>query len=45
MFEDTGHVPMIERPETFNECVLEFIDEPRREQDEDVGEPAAGVSS
>ena len=45
VFEDTGHVPMIERPETFNQCVLEFIDEPRREQDEDVGEPAAGVSS
>ncbi len=45
VFDDTGHVPMIERPVTFNDCVLEFIDEPRGEQTEDVGEPAAGVSS
>ncbi|MBV9212701.1 MAG: alpha/beta fold hydrolase [Actinobacteria bacterium] len=45
VFEDTGHVPMIERPPTFNECLLEFVREPRREQTADVGEPAAGVGS
>jgi pimeloyl-ACP methyl ester carboxylesterase len=27
VFEDTGHVPMIERPETFNECAVEFLRE------------------
>jgi pimeloyl-ACP methyl ester carboxylesterase len=27
VFEDTGHVPMIERPTTFNECMLEFLHE------------------
>src|SRR5947208_6727555 len=45
VFDDTGHVPMVERPMTFNECVLEFISEPRGQQTEDVGKPAAGVSS
>jgi pimeloyl-ACP methyl ester carboxylesterase len=32
MFDDTGHVPMIERPETFNSTVLEFIGGPAPEQ-------------
>jgi pimeloyl-ACP methyl ester carboxylesterase len=27
VFEDTGHVPMIERPETFNQQLLEFLAE------------------
>jgi pimeloyl-ACP methyl ester carboxylesterase len=27
LFEDTGHVSMIERPETFNRCLMEFIAE------------------
>lgn len=45
VFDDTGHVPMVERPMTFNECVLEFISEPLGQQTEDVGKPAAGVSS
>ena len=25
IFEDTGHVAMIERPETFNHCLMEFV--------------------
>ena len=25
ILEDTGHVPMLERPETFNELVVEFL--------------------
>jgi pimeloyl-ACP methyl ester carboxylesterase len=41
VFEDTGHMPMVERPRTFNDAVLEFMDEPRREQSDDVGEPTA----
>jgi pimeloyl-ACP methyl ester carboxylesterase len=34
-FEDTGHVPMLERPQTFNDLVVEFLAEPdvsRREE-------------
>jgi len=27
VFKDTGHVAMIERPTTFNECLLEFLEE------------------
>ena len=27
IFEDTGHVPMIERPARFNRVVEEFLDE------------------
>ena len=32
MMEDTGHVPMIERPRTFNDRVLEFLAGPASEQ-------------
>ena len=39
VLDDTGHVPMIERPPTFNEVLIEFIREPRRQQTDDVGEP------
>jgi len=39
LLEDTGHVPMLERPRTFNRALLEFIREPRGEQTADVGEP------
>jgi pimeloyl-ACP methyl ester carboxylesterase len=45
VLEDTGHVPMIERAVTFNECVLEFIHEPRRRQTKEVGEPTTGVGA
>jgi pimeloyl-ACP methyl ester carboxylesterase len=27
LMRDTGHVPMIERPETFNRELIEFIDQ------------------
>ena len=27
ILEDTGHVPMIERPQTFNDCLMEFLAE------------------
>src|SRR3954468_3208860 len=27
VFEDTGHMAMIERPQTFNDCLLEFLAE------------------
>jgi hypothetical protein len=41
MMEDTGHVPMIERPRTFNDQVLEFLAGPAPEQGiaEAAGEP------
>jgi pimeloyl-ACP methyl ester carboxylesterase len=29
LMEDTGHVPMLERPATFNDQLLEFLAEPR----------------
>jgi hypothetical protein len=38
---DTGHMAMVERPPTFNRLLLEFLDEPRGEQTDDVGEPTA----
>ena len=37
ILEDTGHVPMLERPITFNRALLEFL-----EQDVAPAEPAAG---
>jgi pimeloyl-ACP methyl ester carboxylesterase len=41
MLEDTGHVPMIERPRTFNDEVLQFLAGPTPDQGiaEDAGEP------
>jgi pimeloyl-ACP methyl ester carboxylesterase len=41
VLDDTGHVPMIERPPTFNQALIEFVREPRRQQTTDVGEPTA----
>jgi pimeloyl-ACP methyl ester carboxylesterase len=32
MFEDTGHSPMMERPQTFNDCLVQFLAEERSEQ-------------
>ncbi|HEX8073485.1 MAG TPA: alpha/beta fold hydrolase [Thermoleophilaceae bacterium] len=43
VLEDTGHVSMLERPQTFNDCVLEFLHEPRDEPS-DVGRPAEGAA-
>jgi pimeloyl-ACP methyl ester carboxylesterase len=39
VMEDTGHVPMLERPETFNECLLDFLAE--RGEAEEQPKPAA----
>jgi pimeloyl-ACP methyl ester carboxylesterase len=39
MMDDTGHVPMIERPRTFNDKVLEFLAGPAPEQE--IAEEAA----
>lgn len=43
MLEDTGHVPMIERPVTFNDTVLEFLGGPAPDQGQGVGEPEAAA--
>ena len=32
LFEDTGHSPMMERPGTFNDCLLDFLAEERDER-------------
>ena len=29
LMEDTGHVPMLERPAQFNDCLMDFLAEPR----------------
>jgi pimeloyl-ACP methyl ester carboxylesterase len=29
LMDDTGHVPMLERPVKFNDCLIEFLAEPR----------------
>jgi pimeloyl-ACP methyl ester carboxylesterase len=29
VFDDTGHSPMMERPQTFNDCLMEFVTEER----------------
>jgi pimeloyl-ACP methyl ester carboxylesterase len=38
VLEDTGHVPQIERPKRFNDCVAEWL----ASDPESVGEPARG---
>ena len=38
MLEDTGHVPMIERPVVFNDAVLKFLSGSVPDQGEGVGE-------
>jgi pimeloyl-ACP methyl ester carboxylesterase len=45
VMEDTGHVPMMERPRRFNELLIEFAREPRGEQTDDVGQPTAEASA
>ena len=39
VFEDTGHVPMMERPRTFNDCVVQFLGDVRATLDT----PATGA--
>jgi pimeloyl-ACP methyl ester carboxylesterase len=41
VMEDTGHVPMLERPETFNRCLIEFIAERRGAGERSAEEAAA----
>jgi hypothetical protein len=31
-FDDTGHMPMIERPQAFNDCVVRFLADEASEQ-------------
>jgi pimeloyl-ACP methyl ester carboxylesterase len=43
IFEDTGHMAMIERPQTFNDCVFEFLaEEPDAAKSEAEVEAAGG---
>jgi pimeloyl-ACP methyl ester carboxylesterase len=37
LMEDTGHVPMLERPRTFNRCLLEFLAEERSAPRDEAG--------
>jgi pimeloyl-ACP methyl ester carboxylesterase len=41
LMRDTGHVPMLERPGTFNDSLMEFLDEPGPAEEK---ESAPGVS-
>jgi pimeloyl-ACP methyl ester carboxylesterase len=38
IFEETGHVPMLERPRSFNDCLMAFVHE--QDEAEADGEPA-----
>jgi pimeloyl-ACP methyl ester carboxylesterase len=46
VFDDTGHSPMMERPQTFNDCVVEFLaqeaDERPREGELEAAKAAGG---
>jgi pimeloyl-ACP methyl ester carboxylesterase len=37
LMTDTGHVPMLERPVTFNNCLIEFLAEPREAPRSEAG--------
>jgi pimeloyl-ACP methyl ester carboxylesterase len=41
VLEDTGHVPMIERPQTFNDLLVEFLHEPASGAPDRVADEAA----
>jgi pimeloyl-ACP methyl ester carboxylesterase len=41
IFEDTGHVPMLERPETFNSLLMEFLAEEYPATESESAEAAA----
>jgi pimeloyl-ACP methyl ester carboxylesterase len=43
IFDDTGHVPMLERPESFNDVVVDFFAEPELDGGQQIVE-GAGVS-
>jgi pimeloyl-ACP methyl ester carboxylesterase len=40
ILDDTGHVPMLERPQTFNDLVVGFLAEEDVERDAEAGETA-----
>jgi pimeloyl-ACP methyl ester carboxylesterase len=44
VFDDTGHIPMAERPNTFNDCMLDFLDQPRGQQSQGVGHATDGAA-
>jgi pimeloyl-ACP methyl ester carboxylesterase len=45
IFEDTGHMAMIERPQTYNDCMMEWLaEEPRPAKSEAEVEAAGGGS-
>jgi len=41
ILEDTGHVPMVERPQAFNHCLMEFLTERGEARDNLAAEDAA----
>jgi pimeloyl-ACP methyl ester carboxylesterase len=45
VFEDTGHMAMIERPQTFNDCLIEFLAEERDAPKSEAEVEAAGGGS
>jgi pimeloyl-ACP methyl ester carboxylesterase len=45
VFEDTGHMAMIERPQTFNDCLMEFLAEERGAAASEAAVEAAGGGS
>src|SRR5204863_6663619 len=45
VFRDTGHMAMLERPQTFNDCMIEFLaEEPSQASSEAEVEAAGGGS-
>jgi pimeloyl-ACP methyl ester carboxylesterase len=42
VFENTGHMAMIERPQTFNDCMIEFLAEERDDARSEAEVEAAG---
>jgi pimeloyl-ACP methyl ester carboxylesterase len=45
IFRDTGHMAMLERPQTFNDCMMEFLaEEPSPASSEEAVEAAGGGS-
>ncbi|MEA2431816.1 MAG: hypothetical protein QOI19_2289 [Thermoleophilaceae bacterium] len=45
IFRDTGHMAMIERPQTFNDCLMEFLAEEREPAASEAEVEAAGGGS
>jgi pimeloyl-ACP methyl ester carboxylesterase len=45
VFQDTGHMAMLERPQTFNDCLMEFLAEERDAPKSEAEVEAAGGGS